>query len=79
MPVPRTYGYSPFPYPGWIRTPDIAIEEPEIIENPHVEPNDAVEETSVKTVSYQIINNPYVRAELKEALTTRYAAFEPKP
>ena len=79
VPVPRTYGYSPFAYPGSVRTPEVAIEQPEMIENPHVEQSDAVLKTNnTKTASYQIINNPYVRDELKQDLSTRYAAFEPR-
>lgn len=35
-PVPRTYGYSPWPYPGDIRTPDpLAAVEPLEITNPY--------------------------------------------
>ena len=78
MPVPRTYGYSPFAYPGSVRTPDVAIEEPEIIENPHVEESNASFENNTKTASYLIIDNPYVSDDLKQQLSTRYAAFEPK-
>lgn len=39
-PVPRTYGHSPFPYPGWMRTPDVAVVQacPQDIENPFVVP-----------------------------------------
>ncbi len=77
VPVPRTYGHSPFAYPGTFRTPEVAIEEPEIIENPHVESNASFEKTT-KTASYQIINNPYVRDDLKQDLSTQYAAFSPK-
>jgi hypothetical protein len=62
-PVPRTYGYSPYAYPGWIRTPEVA--EPEMIENPHVSQPAKEESTSnVKVVRYQLIHNPYVRDEL---------------
>jgi hypothetical protein len=36
-PVPRTYGYSPFAYPGYVMTPEIAGEpQPLEIINPHV-------------------------------------------
>jgi hypothetical protein len=36
-PVPRTYGYSPFAYPGYIMTPDAACQtQPLEIINPHV-------------------------------------------
>ena len=36
-PVPRTYGHSPFPYPGIYETPEIELPSAEIIENPHIE------------------------------------------
>lgn len=38
VPVPRTYGYSPFPYQGNVRTPDIApaAGAPLSIVNPYV-------------------------------------------
>lgn len=40
MPVPRTYGYSPFAYPPGYMTPQVEIlPEPETIINPHVEPS----------------------------------------
>ena len=43
FPVPRTYGYSPYAYPGTYRTPEIEIAPaPAMIENPHVTP-EAVE------------------------------------
>jgi hypothetical protein len=35
-PVPRTYGYSPFAYPGYVMTPDVAAPQPLDIINPHV-------------------------------------------
>jgi hypothetical protein len=40
-PVPRTYGYGPFAYPPYVRTPDIVAEaEPVTIINPHVPKSD---------------------------------------
>lgn len=72
LPVPRTYGYSPYAYPGSVRTPE--VEMAEVIENPHAK--DKPEVTPARTVAYQIIDNPYVRSELKERLSTQYAAFK---
>jgi hypothetical protein len=38
QPVPRTYGYSPFAYPPYVMTPEIAVEaQPVTIINPHVQ------------------------------------------
>jgi hypothetical protein len=34
-PVPRTFGYSPFAYPGWIQTPEYADADPQTITNPY--------------------------------------------
>lgn len=40
MPVPRTYGYSPYAYPGTVETPEIVIEDRSaMIENPYVTPS----------------------------------------
>lgn len=36
-PVARSYGYSPFAYPGSVRTPDVAPQA-QVIENPHAAP-----------------------------------------
>ena len=76
QPVPRTYGYSPYAYPGTMQTPEIV--EPEMIENPHVSQPAQEEATSnVKVVRYQVIDNPFVRAELKTRLNERLAAVNP--
>lgn len=34
-PIPRTYGYSPFAYPGIVRTPDVPVGDPQIVVNPY--------------------------------------------
>lgn len=36
-PIPRTYGYSPFAYPGIVRTPDLPVGDPQIVVNPYYE------------------------------------------
>ena len=70
VPVPRTYGYSPWAYPGTYRTPEIEIApEPVMIENPHVTPGSATPEaksepeaTSTaarKTPQPLVVFNPY--------------------
>lgn len=68
VPVPRTYGYSPFAYPGGVPTPDVQL-GPEEIVNPYVEP-DTDEKTdakdaSAKTAAYSrpaplVVRNPFV-------------------
>lgn len=66
--VPRTYGYSPFAYPGSFRTPDVEIApQPETIINPHLLPApkkdtpDAKPEAKKSSgkVAAQIIVNPF--------------------
>lgn len=63
VPVPRTYGYSPFAYPGGVPTPDVELGPEEII-NPHVVPEEAPEpaqETSNQTAAAPlVIRNPFV-------------------
>lgn len=66
-PVPRTYGYSPFAYPGIVATPEIVepvkVTPTEII-NPHVKAaaKVKVEKTDDRTAQIQPreVINPYV-------------------
>ena len=65
-PVPRSYGYSPFAYPGTVPTPEVVMGPEEII-NPHVVPEELEEapepsqEASNRTASApQVIRNPFV-------------------
>ena len=75
QPVPRTYGYSPYAYPGTVQTPEIV--EPEMIENPHAtEPAKEEPASDVKVVRFQVIDNPYVRPELRQPQSERLAAVE---
>ncbi len=84
-PVARTYGYSPFPYPGSVRTPEVApfAAMPKMIANPYVQPvsHDKVEtESEAKDDVAQdkslMFINPYVDAtepsEIKLA-TVKYS------
>ncbi len=71
VPVPRTYGYSPFAYPGTVPTPEVSIQPADII-NPYVDPAPApdlgpeevpapTQETSDKTATLPpVIHNPFV-------------------
>ena len=45
QPVPRTYGYSPFAYPGTVPTPEVSVAPAAsvTIENPYVEQTNAVD------------------------------------
>jgi len=71
-PVPRTYGYSPYAYPGSVRTPEVSIEEAEVIINPHAEQPETEPTSNMKVVRYHVIENPYVRAELRSNPAQRF-------
>jgi hypothetical protein len=69
-PVPRTYGYSPFAYPSYVMTPEIAAPaKPAMFENPHVKQEPA-KDAAIKSTSDrkdvqtapmpQVIENPFV-------------------
>ena len=65
-PVPRSYGYSPFAYPGIVATPEVIETTQSAAEviNPHVKP--AAKETAEPNQGQtaqggpQMIRNPYV-------------------
>ena len=60
QPVPRTYGYSPFAYPGITRTPDVeTVPTAKIIENPHVTPAQATQKLDANLTTQLEIVNPY--------------------
>jgi hypothetical protein len=78
-PVPRTYGYSPFAYPGCTPTPDLHLEvvEPQMVPNPFVpgeaapkqgedaEPATSAEATGNRTAAApRRIRNPFVDATI---------------
>ena len=65
-PVPRTYGYSPFAYPGIVMTPEVVQRpEPEEITNPYVKPSSKAAEVKTKDRVArsqpvpQMVINPY--------------------
>jgi hypothetical protein len=72
MPIPRTYGWSPFAYPPGTMTPEIEPATPQDLINPYVpQQNDSKKEgkpaqaTAARTASYnppvpQVLINPYV-------------------
>ncbi len=69
MPVPRTYGWSPWAYPPGVMTPNVAC-EPEVVENPHVESSSQLKRgvtrpapADDRNASYRrpkIIENPFI-------------------
>lgn len=61
VPIPRTYGYSPFAYPPGFTTPPAPPPEPLVIQNPYVPKADAPQPDENKvTVSPLRVRNPYV-------------------
>jgi hypothetical protein len=71
VPVPRTYGYSPFAYPPGVMTPEVEAAQPLTIENPYYDEKAAEPEaeevpapadatTSLPTRGPQVVLNPYV-------------------
>ena len=73
LPVPRTYGYSPFAYPPGTMTPELAPPTPVEIINPYVPQTPKKDKpassksASTKTVAArpQVVVNPYVTPEAK--------------
>ena len=78
-PVPRSYGYSPFAYPGSVRTPEVAVPQvqPQVIENQYCpaalkkleQKEEAQKSDSDDFASTsQWIGNPFVRSIDQEAI-----------
>ena len=61
-PIPRTYGYSPYAYPGTKETPELVM--PEVVSNPHATQGSEIDGTSnqAKVAQAQLIHNPFVRS-----------------
>ncbi len=78
LPVPRTYGYTPFPYPPWVMTPEVLPPGPKVIENRYV-PQKALERPSAdRTASRPLrIVNPYVVQLATETAAPDPPAAEP--
>lgn len=80
-PVPRTYGYSPFAYPPYVMTPDVACaSEPLEIINPHVEGTEAKPTKSIKPdrsaatsarIEPLVVINPFVASNQAVAQVDR--------
>ena len=66
-PVPRPYGYSPYAYPGWVGTPDLAAAPPcpQELDNPYVAPTNAKADESTPAG--------------KSAKSDEFASYDPKP
>lgn len=85
-PVPRTYGYSPFAYPGHVRTPDLPAEafgQPAVIKNPYCKTNEAMapavadSDDMASNNGPKVFVNPFVKTE-KAPTTKVHLAVEKK-
>jgi hypothetical protein len=82
LPVPRTYGWSPFAYPPGTMTPEVEPAQPQDMVNPYVPQNKEKGEakpTSMHTAAYraptpQVLINPYVQAAKVAAASTNAAS-----
>ena len=71
VPVPRTYGHSPYAYPGTFRTPDVEIAKTAMMVNPYATKKASEEKTLDKTASAsRMVINPYVTAKSETALAS---------
>lgn len=73
-PVARTYGYSPYAYPGSVRTPEIVAPQSAMIHNPYISPESEQKISHQDTVveakpSPKMIQNPYVDQDKRTVLT----------
>lgn len=60
IPIPRTYGYSPYAYPPGVRTPEVII-EPEVTVNPYVPKEQTPADPSSRVAGgVKRIQNPFV-------------------
>ena len=61
LPVPRTYGYSPFAYPPGTMTPEIPDPEPVVVPNKYVPSKAAPKAEPGRVTAKPLrISNPYV-------------------
>jgi hypothetical protein len=76
LPVPRTYGYSPFAYPPGTMTPEIAEPEPLVVPNKFVPSKAHEPEAEPGRLTHQPLRiaNPYVLAEKHSAAPETVAA-----
>lgn len=83
LPVPRSYGWSPFAYPPGTMTPNVEVPQPQAIINPHVPQPDCQPSTTkstTRTTGYEApqpkeIINPFVKsASIAPAASTKVAA-----
>lgn len=79
LPVPRTYGYSPFAYPPGVMTPEVLSAEPAVIQNHTIPGKPAAQEKSARVAVAPLrLQNPFVvqseRSGVPELATTASGA-----
>jgi hypothetical protein len=60
VPIPRTYGWSPFAYPPGMMTPEVATPQPLEIENPQVPQKTSTTTANRTARAPLVIDNPFV-------------------
>ncbi len=80
VPVPRTYGYSPFAYPPGVMTPEVLPVEPVIIQNHMIptKPTAQAKSTRVAVAPLRLTNPYVVRSDGRgESVPTATAGLGP--
>jgi hypothetical protein len=80
LPVPRTYGYSPFAYPPGFMTPELVRPDPKVTVNPYVPRRSAPRMGERVTTAPRVIVNPYVarKPHSSDQIAVRDDAVEPE-
>ena len=79
MPVPRTYGWSPFAYPPGTMTPEVEMDHPQDMINPYVPQNKdskeakptAAKVASLENTKVQVVINPFVKPDSNHVVATK--------
>ncbi|HEY2883524.1 MAG TPA: hypothetical protein VGJ15_13850 [Pirellulales bacterium] len=81
MPVPRTYGWSPFAYPPGTMTPEVEADSPEELVNPYVPGNGAspAKPMSSKAITGRTAANGSRSRKTEAASTNTESASNPGP
>ena len=77
--VPRTYGYSPYAYPGSVRTPEVKVEAPaaKMVKNPYATPAAAKPKKSIDLKSMTKSSGPLeVLNPFVNSATTKMVSVE---
>ncbi len=78
-PVPRTYGYSPYPYPAYVLTPGSEPPQPVVIRNVYVGNSDEEAPEAQQATPPQRIDNPYFEQPNRPGVTKARATGRRQP